>query len=242
MKSLLTTITTGFKHDDKPVVTKVFVEEETGSIKQTINTGYEDENIPSLPQQKPEENTDSVTFEESIKQTINTGYKETEFIKFLPPKEVEEAISLDEFEGSIKYTIKTGYEDKGVAVVPSPEEIEEITSSDKFEESVKESVDTGFGGGTLNKECPGPKLVEYLEQGNHLSEFRTDTDKLLARQNLGVYSKSEVQKLLNDITNNVGNLYVTKIEVQTMISQIDFVDSVLKSYVNYEVPSNLFRL
>ena len=173
MKSLLTTITTGFRHNDKPVVTKVFVEEETDSIKQTVKTGYDD----------------------------------TEIVK-----------------------------------PPTPKEIEEATSSEKFEESVKDNIDTGFGDGTLNKECPGPKIVEYLEQSNHLSEFRTDTDKLLARQNLGVYSTSEVQKLLNDITNNVGNLYVTKSEVQTMISQIDFVDSILKSYANYEVPNNLFRI
>ena len=172
MKSLLTTISTGFRHDDKPVITEEYIEEENNSIKKTVKTGY---------------NTDEVISEE---QTIPT-------------------ISIDD-----------------------------VT----FEESVKDTIDTGFGQGTLHKECPTPELVEYLNKSNHLSEFKTDTDKELARQNLEVYSSTQVNELLEQITNSVGSIYVTKKEVMQIVDNLDFVDSTLKSYANYEIPSNLFRL
>ena len=172
MKSLLTTISTGFRHNDKPVITEEYIEEENNSIKKTVKTGYD---------------TDEVISEEQPIPTIS---------------------------------------------------VDDIT----FEESVKDTIDTGFGQGTLHKECPTPELVEYLSKGNHLSEFKTDTDKELARQNLEVYSSTQVNKLLEQITNSVGSIYVTKKEVMQIIDNLDFVDSTLKSYANYEIPSNLFRL
>ena len=172
MKSLLTTISTGFRHDDKPVITEEYIEEENSSIKKTVKTGYD---------------TDEVISEEQPIPTIS---------------------------------------------------IDDIT----FKESVKDTIDTGFGQGTLHKECPSPKLVEYLTKGNHLSEFKTDIDKELARQNLEVYSSTQVNKLLEQITNSVGSIYITKKEVMQIVDNLDFVDSTLKSYANYEIPSNLFRL
>lgn len=172
MKSLLTTISTGFRHDDKPVITEEYIEEENNSIKKTVKTGYD---------------TDEVISEEPTIPTIS---------------------------------------------------IDDVT----FEESVKDTIDTGFGQGTLHKECPVPELVEYLSKGNHLSEFKTNTDKELARQNLEVYSSTQVNELLEQITNSVGSIYVTKKEVMQIVDNLDFVDSTLKSYANYEIPSNLFRL
>ena len=172
MKSLLTTISTGFRHDDKPVITEEYIEEENNSIKKTVKTGYD---------------TDEVISEEPTIPTIS---------------------------------------------------IDDVT----FEESVKDTIDTGFGQGTLHKECPTPELVEYLIKGNHLSEFKTDIDKELARQNLEVYSSTQVNELLEQITNSVGSIYVTKKEVMQIVDNLDFVDSTLKSYANYEIPSNLFRL
>lgn len=172
MKSLLTTISTGFRHDDKPVITEEYIEENNNSIKKSVKTGYD---------------TDEVISEEQHIPTIS---------------------------------------------------IDDIT----FEESVKDTIDTGFGQGTLHKECPTPELVEYLIKGNHLSEFKTDIDKELARQNLEVYSSTQVNELLEQITNSVGSIYVTKKEVMQIVDNLDFVDSTLKSYANYEIPSNLFRL
>ena len=172
MKSLLTTISTGFRHDDKPVITEEYIEEENSSIKKTVKTGYDTEEVVSEEQPIPTISIDDITFEESVKETINTG----------------------------------------------------------------------FGSGTLHKECTAPELVEYLNKGNHLSEFKTDIDKELARQNLEVYSSTQVNELLEQITNSVGSIYVTKKEVMQLIDDLDFVDSTLKSYANYEIPSNLFRL
>ncbi len=170
--SLLTTIQTGFRHDDKPVITEEYIEEDNGSIKKSVKTGYETDEVATPERPIPSVDIDDVT----------------------------------------------------------------------FEESVKETVDTGFGEGTLHKECPQPELVEYLRQDKHLSEFRTETDKELARQNLGVYSSTKVDQLLKEITNSVGSIYVTKTEVNQMISNLDFVDSTLKAYANYEIPNNLFRI
>ena len=172
MKSLLTTISTGFRHDDKPVITEEYIEEENNSIKKTVKTGYDTEEVVSEERPIPTISIDDITFEESVKDTI----------------------------------------------------------------------DTGFGQGTLHKECPTPELVEYLIKGNHLSEFKTDIDKELARQNLEVYSSTQVNELLEQITNSVGSIYVTKKEVMQIVDNLDFVDSTLKSYANYEIPSNLFRL
>lgn len=172
MKSLLTTISTGFRHDDKPVITEEYIEENNNSIKKSVKTGYDTDEVISEEQHIPTISIDDITFEESVKNTI----------------------------------------------------------------------DTGFGQGTLHKECPTPELVEYLIKGNHLSEFKTDIDKELARQNLEVYSSTQVNELLEQITNSVGSIYVTKKEVMQIIDDLDFVDSTLKSYANYEIPSNLFRL
>lgn len=172
MQSLLTTVTTGFHHNDKPVITEEYIEEENGSIKKTVKTGYETDEVIT-----PEQNIPSV-------------------------------------------------------------DISEVT----FEESVKDSMNTGFGDGTLHKECPQPELVQYLRKDKHLSEFKTETDKTLARQNLGIYSSDEVDRLLKEITNSVGSIYVTKIEMNATLANLDFVNSTLKAYAPYEVPNNLFRL
>lgn len=172
MTSLLTTISTGFRHNDKPVITEEFIEEDNGSIKKSVKTGYETDEVTESQKQIPTVDIDDVTFEESVKETI----------------------------------------------------------------------DTGFGEGTLHKECPEPELVQYLRKDKHLSEFQTETDKELARQNLGVYSSTKVDQLLKEITNSVGSIYVTKSELQVELAKLDFVDSTLKAYANYEVPNNLFRL
>ena len=172
MASLLTTISTGFRHNDKPVITEEFIEEDNGSIKKSVKTGYETDEVTESQKQIPTVDIDDVTFEESVKDT----------------------------------------------------------------------VDTGFGEGTLHKECPEPELVQYLRKDKHLSEFKTETDKELARQNLGVYSSTKVDQLLKEITNSVGSIYVTKSELSIELAKLDFVDSTLKAYANYEVPNNLFRL
>ena len=176
MQSLLTTVTTGFHHNDKPVITEEYIEEDNGSIKKTVKTGYETDEIVTPQKEVPAVDISEVTFEESVKETMNTG----------------------------------------------------------------------FGEGILYKECPQPELVQYLRKDKYLSEFETETDKTIARQNLGVYSSTKVDQLLKEITNSVGSIYVTKVEMtsalSTAIAELDFVNSTLKAYAPYEVPNNLFRL
>ena len=74
MKSLLTTISTGFRHDDKPVITEEYIEEENSSIKKTVKTGYDTDEVISEEQPIPTISIDDVTFEESVKDTIDTGF------------------------------------------------------------------------------------------------------------------------------------------------------------------------
>ena len=139
---------------------------------------------------------------------------------------------------SLLKTVSTGFHHNDKPVIA-----EETNREIRFEESIKDTVDTGYGtSGTEHKKCPDASYVQYLEKDQYLSEFKTPLDKELARQNLGVYSSEKVDSLIRSITSNVGNLYITKTEVTDMIQQIDFVNSTLKSYVNYDIPNNLFRL
>jgi hypothetical protein len=57
-----------------------------------------------------------------------------------------------------------------------------------------------------------------------------------------VYGKSEVSKIVSDVINDNTLSFITKIEVEKMINDLDFVDSTSRSYVNYEIPDKLFKL
>lgn len=110
-------------------------------------------------------------------------------------------------------------------------------------ESITDKADTGFGPEqTLTiPECPTPKHYTHLYKENYLSEFKTETEKELARNNLGVYSKEYINNVINNIVINNKN-FVTKSEVEVMIQDLDFVTSKLKSYADYQIPNNLFTL
>ena len=111
------------------------------------------------------------------------------------------------------------------------------------EDSVIDSVDTGFGcDNTVFKDCPKPKYKTHLCKENYLSEFKTESEKQLARTNLGVYSKEEINDIIAKIVENNNKQFVTKGEVESMISNLDFVNSTLRSHVDYEIPSDLFKL
>lgn len=233
-KSLITTIATGFRHDDKPVITEEYVEEQNGSIKNTAKTGYETDEVIQSPKELKTD-ISNLAFYGSVKETMDTGFGEYEKLPPPPRPDPKLMVFVDTREILKKLEIEKASKEQIVVPV-------EITD-DIFEESVKETMDTGFGDSdTLHKECPEPKAVQYLGKENYLSEFKTETDKTLARENLGVYSSDKIDQLLKSITNNVSGIYVTKSEVQSMIEDIKLVDSTLKAYANYEVPSNLFRL
>jgi hypothetical protein len=59
-------------------------------------------------------------------------------------------------------------------------------------DSIIEHIETGFGDcNTITKECPKPEYKTHLFKENYLGEFKSETEKALVRNNLGVYSKKE---------------------------------------------------
>ena len=177
----------------------------------------------------------------SLLNTIKLGYD----TKPVPPPPENH---IDFIEGdSVMTTISTGFEHNDKPVPPPPEiNLSCKTPKHKNPDSVIGSVDTGFGcDNQLIRECPKPKYKTHLCKENYLGEFKTESEKTLARTNLGVYSKEEIDRIVGQIVennNNNNNNFITKKEVQNMIADLDFVDSTLKSYVDYQIPNNLFKL
>lgn len=175
----------------------------------------------------------------SLLNTIKLGYN----VKPVPPPP---ANHIDFIEGdSVMTTISTGFEHNDKPVPPPPEiNLGCKIPKKKNPDSVIGSIDTGFGcDNQIVIDCPKPKYKTYLCKENYLGEFKTESEKTLARNNLGVYSKEEIDKIVGQIVeNNNNNNFITRKEVQNMIANLDFVDSTLKSYADYQIPNNLFKL
>lgn len=109
--------------------------------------------------------------------------------------------------------------------------------------SILESIESGFGPEqTITiPNCPKPQYYTHLYKENYLSEFKTEEDKQKARDNLGVYSKEYIDKILSDIVHNNGD-FVTKDYFNEAIQNLDFVNSIAKSYADYQIPEDLFKL
>ena len=108
----------------------------------------------------------------------------------------------------------------------------------------KTTIDSGFGcDDKLTINCPKPELHTYLCKENYLGEFKEESEKALARDNLGVYSKDEVSKVLADVVANIDtSIFITKKEVYNLIENLDFVNSSIKANIDYEIPEQLFSL
>lgn len=172
----------------------------------------------------------------SLLNTIKLGYD----TKPVPPPPENH---IDFIEGdSVMTTISTGFEHNDKPVPPEIN-LSCKTPKHKNPDSVIGSIDTGFGcDNQLIRECPKPKYKTHLCKENYLGEFKTESEKTLARTNLGVYSKEEIDRIVGQIVENNNNNFITKKEVQNMIADLNFVDSTLKSYVDYQIPNNLFKL
>lgn len=174
----------------------------------------------------------------SLLNTIKLGYN----VKPAPPPP---ANHIDFIEGdSVMTTISTGFEHNDKPVPPPPEiNLGCKIPKKKNPDSVIGSIDTGFGcDNQIVIDCPKPKYKTHLCKENYLGEFKTESEKTLARNNLGVYSKEEIDKIVGQIVENNNNNFITRKEVQNMIANLDFVDSTLKSYADYQIPNNLFKL
>ena len=108
----------------------------------------------------------------------------------------------------------------------------------------KTTIDSGFGcDDKLTINCPKPELHTHLCKENYLGEFKEESEKALARDNLGVYSKDEVSKVLEDAVANLDtSIFITKKEVYNLVENLDFVNSSIKANIDYEIPEQLFSL
>lgn len=113
----------------------------------------------------------------------------------------------------------------------------------KRKDSILDTVNTGFGSSNLLvKDCQVPKFKQILYKEDYLSVFTTETEKELARNNLGVVGVTEVTKLVKDLVKKDIESFITTEKVEEMIKGLDFVDSKLNSRVDYQIPDKLFKL
>lgn len=142
---------------------------------------------------------------------------------------------------SLLTTINTGYDVNQCNDLPVPEII--FIDLHDHNESILDSIETGFDKqNILNKQCEEPQYFVTLYKENFLNEFKTEQEKEKVRENLDVYGKNEVSKIVSDVINDNTLSFITRIEVEKMIDNLDFVDSTSRSYVNYEIPDKLFKL
>ena len=174
----------------------------------------------------------------SLLTTANLGYDIIEENNELP----QEPIKLIEGDSLIT-TMDTGFDENNKLDLPEIPTIQlkQETCQDSNEESIIDSVDTGFGPeNTVVVECPKPSFKIPLCKDNYLGEFESVIEKQLARYNLGVYSKEEIDEVVSKMI-STENL-ATKAEVETMINNLDYVDSTLKALADYQIPNDLFTL
>lgn len=202
----------------------------------TINSGKLHNKFPNYD---PEIVPKKEQFPDSVKDTIATGFEEDiEYEQPIDPKE-------QQFIESSEDTISTEEVKLSIKCIPKKEQPLE---------SVKNTISTGFAkNDQLGLECKKPTIVTYLIKDNYLSEFEKETEKQLARYNLGVYSKQEVEQLTKNLQNTINKLYVSREtmetrlqetvqEINNIIKSKEYVDSKLKSRVNYSIPEALFIL
>lgn len=143
--------------------------------------------------------------------------------------------------GCLETTFNTGFNhnDKPVIDNITPTLSHINTSNNK--DSILDSVDTGFGeNNKLIKDCPKPQYKTHLCKENYLGEFTKETEKALVRNNIGVYSKNEVREVVSHIISD--SSLITRSEVQNIVEDLDFVDSVVRSHASYNIPNDLFQL
>lgn len=110
------------------------------------------------------------------------------------------------------------------------------------EDSILDNIDTGFGSEyELVKECKKPVYKTHLCKESYLSEFKSETEKQLARTNLGVVGKNEVNVIIQQSVSDfiVKTNLITISDLEEIIK--DYTTSEFRSQVNYEIPNQLFK-
>lgn len=109
--------------------------------------------------------------------------------------------------------------------------------------SILSSIDTGFGSGNiLIKDCPKPKFNTPLFKEDYLSDFMSETEKRLVRNNLGIVGESEVIELVNNLVKEEVESFITIEKAEELISKLNIVDTKLNSTADYVIPDKLFKL
>lgn len=149
------------------------------------------------------------------------------------PQSIQSTRSYSE-SNNIKTTFSTGF-------THDEKPVTNCVIKPQIDDSIMDSVDTGFGSSNvIVKDCQKPNYKQSLYKENYLGEFKNETEKELARYNLGVYSKKEVNNLISHIIiGDISGNFITKDEVQTMLS--NFVESTPQTYALYDIPNNLFQ-
>lgn len=110
-------------------------------------------------------------------------------------------------------------------------------------DSIIDKINTGFGcDNALHKDCPKPQWHQHLCKENFLGEFKTELEKQLARDNLNIYSKVQIDEFIKNLSGVDLSSYITKEDFKEAIQNLDFVKSSLKSNVDYNIPENLFTI
>ncbi len=110
-------------------------------------------------------------------------------------------------------------------------------------DSILHSLDTGFGQyNVLLKDCPKPDFKQPLFKEDYLSDFTSETEKQLVRNNLGVIGEAEVTKLVKELVAKDISSFITIEKIEELLQDLDFVDSKINSYVDYTIPDKLFKL
>lgn len=121
--------------------------------------------------------------------------------------------------------------------------IEQEPPKEVNKDSIIDKINTGFGcDKALHRDCPKPQWHQHLCKENFLKEFKTDLEKQLARDNLGVYSKAQVDEFIKNLSGVDLSSFITKDNFNEAIQDLDFVKSSLKAKTDYNIPENLFIL
>ena len=204
------------------------------SLLDTINTGFDNSYQDVTIISKPELQIENSNREDSMLDTLNTGFGEYNKVIVERPK-VE--IDIED------YTIKICNNDCNKEDIKVTENLVPTmvikNHCVKREDSIIDELDTGFGAEqTITTTCKKkPEFKTHLCKESYLGEFKSETDKNLARTNLGVYSKEETNFV---IKNSISNL-ITKKEIEEIVKDLDYTTSRLKSHAYYKIPENLFK-
>lgn len=173
----------------------------------------------------------------SVKKDIGLGVKDSYPISVSIRIPKQEEISKEP-----KITIPVVQEKQEI---PNKEIIQlpEIIEPPKQTYSIIDKINTGFGcDNALHKDCPKPQWHQHLCKENFLGEFKTELEKQLARDNLDIYSKTQINKFIKDLSGVDLSSYITKDYFNEAIQNLDYVKSFLKSNIDYNIPENLFTL